>query len=96
VEYRPDAVIIIGDWWDCPSLNNHSEKGSAELENSRYQEDVEAGNEAFRRLVAPMDAEIARFRKFHRRDGSRARCSCVAITRIAQTGWRATNPSGLG
>lgn len=67
VEYRPDIIVVMGDWWDCPSLNNHSEKGSAELENSRYQNDVDSGNEAFRRLVAPMDKEIARLRNNHKR-----------------------------
>lgn len=60
VEYEPDVVVCIGDWWDFPSLNAHSEPGSEELEGTRYQEDVEAGNEAFRRLCAPMMAEQER------------------------------------
>lgn len=60
VDYMPDVIVIIGDWWDFPSLNGHEEKGSKEMENSRYAEDIEAGNEAFRRLCVPMDAEIAR------------------------------------
>lgn len=67
VEYKPDAIVVMGDWWDCPSLNNHSEKGSQELENSRYQDDVEAGNEAFRRLCAPMNTEIARINSSHKK-----------------------------
>ena len=58
VEHRPDVLTVIGDWWDFGSLNGHSEKGSEELEGSRYQDDVDAGNEAFRRLVAPMDKAI--------------------------------------
>jgi hypothetical protein len=58
VEYQPDVIVCIGDWWDFPSLNSHNEPGSEELEGTRYQEDVEAGNEAFRRLCAPMQAEI--------------------------------------
>lgn len=66
VEYRPDVVVVIGDWWDFPSLNSHSEKGSQEMEGSRYMEDVNAGNEAFRRLCAPMNAEIERRRRSHK------------------------------
>jgi hypothetical protein len=60
VEYRPDVVVVMGDWWDFPSLNNHNEKGSLELENKRYQDDVDAGNEAFRRLCKPMNERIER------------------------------------
>lgn len=63
VEYRPSVIIVIGDWWDFQSLNSHSAPGSVELENSRYLDDVNAGNEAFRRLVAPMERERARLAK---------------------------------
>jgi len=63
VEYKPDVVIVGGDWWDFPSLNGHAEKGSAELENSRYQADLDVGNEAFAIFCAPMEAEQARLRK---------------------------------
>jgi hypothetical protein len=67
LDYKPDVIVVAGDWWDFPSLNSHSEKGSAELENTRYQEDLEAGNEAFVRLCAPMEAEQARLAKGHRK-----------------------------
>lgn len=60
VEYMPDVVVHLGDHWDFPSLNTHSEKGSEELEGRRYQDDVDSGNEAFARLCAPMEAEQAR------------------------------------
>jgi hypothetical protein len=63
VDYKPDELIVGGDWWDFPSLNSHSEKGSAELENTRYQDDLDAGNEAFLRLCQPMEAEQARLVK---------------------------------
>ena len=66
VHYKPDVIVVLGDWWDFPSLNNHSEKGSAELENTRYQEDLDAGNEAFERLCKPMEQEQARLRNGHR------------------------------
>lgn len=60
VEYKPDVIVHGGDHWDFPSLNGWNAAGSKELENTRYQEDLEAGNEAFRRLVAPMEKERAR------------------------------------
>lgn len=60
VEYKPDVIVHLGDHWDFPSLNGHNEPGSAELENTRYQEDIEAGNEAFARLCKPMEEEQAR------------------------------------
>jgi len=50
LEYKPDLVIILGDWWDLPSLNSHAEKGSAELEGARYLKDISAGNVAFKLL----------------------------------------------
>ncbi len=50
LEYRPDVIVCLGDWWDLPSLNSHAEKGSAELEGARYQEDIYAGNKAFKLL----------------------------------------------
>ena len=63
VEYRPDVVVVLGDWWDMPSLSTHSDPGSMEMEGLRYVDDVAAGNEAFARLVAPMEAEQARLRR---------------------------------
>lgn len=50
LEYRPDVVICLGDWWDLPSLNSHAEKGSVELEGTRYLKDISAGNAAFKML----------------------------------------------
>jgi len=50
LDYRPDVIVCLGDWWDLPSLNSHAEKGSAELEGARYEEDIDAGNKAFRLL----------------------------------------------
>jgi hypothetical protein len=66
VEYKPDVVGCIGDFWDFPSLNSHSEKGSLDLENSRYQEDLDAGNEAWARMCAPMEKEQQRLRDGHK------------------------------
>lgn len=66
VDYRPDVVINLGDTWDFPSLNAHEQPGSVPMEGQRYQDDLAAGAEAFRRLSEPMDAEIKRRRDKHR------------------------------
>ena len=67
VDYMPDVVIVMGDWWDFPSLSTHDAPGSKEAEGRRVKPDIDAGNEAFERLVAPMDAEINRRRAKHRK-----------------------------
>jgi hypothetical protein len=74
VEYKPDVLIVIGDFWDFPSLNGHAEPGSVELENSRYKRDLEVGNEAFNRLCYPMEREQKRLE-----DGKRKRWNCRKI-----------------
>ena len=55
VDYRPDVVVVGGDWWDFPSLNSHELPGSEALEGGRYKKDVEAGSQAFARLCRPME-----------------------------------------
>lgn len=54
VDYRPDVIVVAGDWWDMPSCSTHSEPGSLEKEGARVKADIDVGNEAFARLVAPM------------------------------------------
>lgn len=65
VDYLPDHVIVIGDWWDMPSLSSHA--SVKEAEGQRIREDVWAGNAAFAKLVAPMYAEIDRRSHGHRK-----------------------------
>lgn len=60
VEYKPDVIVVAGDWWDMPSLNGHSEKGSIDLEGTRVEDDIRAGNEAFELFNAPIRAESIR------------------------------------
>jgi hypothetical protein len=63
VDYKPDVIVVMGDWWDLPSLSTHDTPGSKEAEGRRVKPDIDAGNEAFERLVTPMNAEIARLRR---------------------------------
>lgn len=67
IEYMPDVIVVAGDWWDFPSLNRHDEAGSVAMENSRYQADLDAGNEAFRILCEPMEKKIAHLLKAKRK-----------------------------
>lgn len=61
-EKKPEVIVCLGDFWDLASLNSHSEKGSQPLEGTRYKDDIWTGNEAFKRLTAPIDSEVARIR----------------------------------
>jgi hypothetical protein len=67
VRRKPDAIIVLGDWWDFVSLNTHAAPGSASTENQRIEKDLTAGNLAFARLAAPIQAEIDRLAAGHRK-----------------------------
>ena len=54
IDYLPDVIVVIGDWWDLPSLSTHDAPGSKEAEGRRVKADIDAGNEAFSRLIGPM------------------------------------------
>ena len=66
VEYQPDVLVHLGDHYDMPSLSKYEAPGSAGMEGKRVHEDINAGNEAFARLTAPMNKELARKRRKHR------------------------------
>lgn len=65
VRRKPDYLIVLGDWWDFPSLSSHDEKGSAKKENARVVEDLAAGTAAFKRLMDPIRSEVDRLIKNH-------------------------------
>ena len=48
---RPDYVVMLGDWWDMPSLCSY-DKGKKSFEGRRYVDDVEAGNAAMKLLTS--------------------------------------------
>ena len=60
VDYKPDVIVVIGDFWDLPSLSTHDGPGSKEAEGRRVKADIDAGNEAFRRFVEPIERERLR------------------------------------
>jgi hypothetical protein len=67
IRRKPDCLVILGDWWDFVSLNTHAAPGSAATENQRIEKDLIAGNLAFERLAAPIQAEIDRLERGHRK-----------------------------
>jgi hypothetical protein len=62
-DYLPDVVVHGGDHWDFPSLSSHDKPGSKYFEGKRYMEDVEAGNEGMKRLLAPLKELQAKQKK---------------------------------
>jgi hypothetical protein len=67
IDYKPDVIVHIGDHWDMPSLSRHENPGSKQTEGARILEDINIGNAAFARIVAPMEAEITRLNQGHRK-----------------------------
>ena len=51
---RPDTIIVIGDFWDMPSLSSY-DFGKKCYEGRTYRADVEAGLVAMEKLLAPID-----------------------------------------
>jgi hypothetical protein len=67
LDYKPDVLVHIGDHWDFPSLSKWESPGSAYMEGARVKNDIDAGNEAWDRIIAPMEKEIARREINHRK-----------------------------
>jgi hypothetical protein len=65
VRRLPDVIVVIGDWWDLPSLSKYSPAGGTEKEGARLLDDLAAGEAALHRLTAPIFAEIERRKRRH-------------------------------
>ena len=65
VEYKPDVVVCIGDFFDMPSLSMHDAPGSKEAQGRNVLSDIEAGNEAFLKLSEPIRKERERLERNH-------------------------------
>lgn len=63
VRRKPDVIVCIGDFWDLPSLSRYSPAGGVEKEGARLLADIAAGDEAMKRLVSPIHAEVARLKR---------------------------------
>ena len=54
IERKPDVVVHLGDHADMPSLSSY-DVGKRSFEGRRYNDDIEAANEAFDILCAPLE-----------------------------------------
>ena len=50
-EKRPDVIVMIGDWFDMPSLSSYDRPGDKGWELKDLDEDIESGIDAMNRLV---------------------------------------------
>ncbi len=60
VETKPDVIVVLGDWFDMPSLSSHDAPGSLRMEGARYEDDIAAGNDALAAFMQPIHDERAR------------------------------------
>jgi predicted phosphodiesterase len=52
VRHKPDAVVVLGDWWDMPSLSMFN--SNLEVEGLRVLADLKAGDRAMERFMTPL------------------------------------------
>lgn len=62
LDYRPDVIVHLGDHWDMPSLSSHEPPGHEHKEGQRIRADIDAGNAAMQRFLAPFKAVRRRYR----------------------------------
>lgn len=51
---RPETIIVIGDWWDLPSLNSYEKPGSSFFEDVSFQGDIEFPNMVMGEFLKPI------------------------------------------
>jgi hypothetical protein len=51
---KPDVIVVIGDWWDMPSLSQYEKSGSKYFHDKSYKKDIDAGNSAMERFLRPI------------------------------------------
>lgn len=61
-EKKPDVIVMIGDFWDLPSLSSY-DKGKKAFEGRRYTKDIDAGIEAMKVLMKPIQDEQVRLKR---------------------------------
>lgn len=55
----PVHIVHLGDHWDFPSLSSY-DKGKASMEGRRFEADLKAGNDAFKRLSLPIERAMSK------------------------------------
>lgn len=51
VRHKPDHIVVMGDWWDMPSLSRFN--SSLEAEGLKLKADLEAGDDAMLEMLMP-------------------------------------------
>ena len=51
---KPDKIIVIGDWWDLPSLSSYDQKGANGWEDKDLFDDLEFGRQQMSEFLAPI------------------------------------------
>lgn len=60
VDYKPDAIVHLGDNWSMNSLSSYERPGSKHMEGLRYRDDIQIGNEGFALFQKPIEREVQR------------------------------------
>ena len=60
VDVQPDVIVIMGDWWDCPSLSRYATNLS--MEGAKIKDDIKAGKQAMAEFFRPLKNLQARQR----------------------------------
>lgn len=62
---KPDVIVMIGDWFDMPSLSTY-DRGKKSFEGRRYKKDIEAGKQGMELFMRPIIQEQDRLFRNHR------------------------------
>lgn len=54
LDRKPDVIVVIGDWWDMPSLSTHTPAQKIAYDNHNYNRDLKAGIRAMELFLAPI------------------------------------------
>ena len=60
LDQLPDVIVMIGDWWDMPSLSSYEDRGSSYFHDKYYGQDIESGNAAMEAFWKPIRAYQSR------------------------------------
>jgi predicted phosphodiesterase len=65
IKHKPDVIVVLGDWWDMPSLSIFN--SALQADGARILADLEAGKNAMLDFVRPIHKESKRLEKGHRK-----------------------------
>jgi len=56
-EKKPEVIIMIGDWWDMPSLSSYDKTGEEGWEDKDVKDDFEIGCDAMSMFLKPIQKQ---------------------------------------